>query len=107
MMASEELAVISKKLERAVEESATNLFRDIVKAWPVDSGTSRAAWEIVKKGDLKWSISNNINYSPYLWTGRRKIGNKMQGSEQMADGGAPIVKRADMALQRTLNRIKG
>lgn len=90
---------ISDRADKIVAKSATKFYTKIVKAWPVDTGASRQAWQISQKAEGEWEVSNNVRYSVYLWEGLPR------GSSQMPTGGNPILESVKLDLQQDLRNI--
>lgn len=90
---------LKKKASDIVERNAMQFFRDIVRVWPVDTGRSRAAWKIEEIATARWLVSNNVNYSQYLWVGLPV------GSKQLPNGGQPILNATVRKLERELREL--
>lgn len=98
-----------KRLDNAVKASALNLYGDLVKASPVDTGELRAGWQLPKQtGKRKWVIRNIAPHAYVIDGGRREIpfrdGVKMVGSEQLPTGFRPVIEVTEKALQRKFNK---
>lgn len=96
---------MTDNVAKIVAQTAISFTADIKKAWPVDTGFSRRAWQNNKITDFKYEVSNDVKYSPILWVGRRFYGDKWQGSIQMPLGGKPIFDKHERLLQEKLRKV--
>jgi len=48
-----------------VQDTADDVLEDIKEIWPVDTGESRAGWQ-VEMGSSSVTISNDVDYVPYI-----------------------------------------
>ena len=104
MTPTEELEQILSEKDKVIGQAVVNLFSDLQKASPVQSGAFRGAWDL-DSGEMKWTITNNMEYASILWEGRREVGGRMLGSEQWPEGGDPMMQKFDNDLQTQLNKI--
>ncbi len=126
MLPSEELKIIFAKQMRITEEEVMNLFHDFIKKSPVGnpetwvytkppykrkhpkgyhSGSFRAAWDISRKSDGSWVITNDVEYATILWDGRQFVAGRWYGSKQWPHGGQIMVEKFNRTLQKRLDRI--
>lgn len=47
------------------QETATAA-QGIAYRWPVDTGTSRAAWSSARLGRIRWAVINDVDYVKYI-----------------------------------------
>jgi hypothetical protein len=107
MTPSQELELLYAKQIKTVAKGVTNLYGDFIRVSPVaevNGGSFKAAWDLARKGDLSWSISNNMEYATILYEGRDPQTKK--GSNQWPDGGLPMLEKFDRELTRELDKIR-
>jgi hypothetical protein len=100
-----ELDALLKKRDKIAKTEAVEMHRDVVSATPVDTGHLKGSWEWIP-GKYKYITQTNVEYAPVIDGGRRMIGGKMQGSEQLPNGWQPIIKRHRENITKLLRRIK-
>lgn len=105
MTPSEAVEEIKRKKERIINEAVRDIFSELVKVSPVDTGTFRSTWDLQKTSN-GWRISNNMEYASILWDGRRFAAGKTLGSIQWPDGGAPILAKYNERIENEFKRIK-
>jgi hypothetical protein len=104
MTPSQELELLYAKQIKTVAKGVTNLYADFIRVSPVDTGMFKAAWDMSNRGDMKWLISNNMEYATILFDGRDP--QTKRGSEQWAEGGLPMLQKFDRELTRELDAIR-
>ena len=93
--------IIEKSAKAVIKKRTYALKEDIVRAWPVKSGRSKAGWKVWAHR-AGWTISNHVvspeghDYVPNLWVGLPL------GSRQLPNGGDPIVQRHVKLLRKGL-----
>jgi len=98
-----QLAQIDSAIDKEIKSAAIVFHSSIKTAWPKDTGFSKDMWMPPIKIEDGYEVYNPVSYSPILWYGRHDIGGRSYGSEQMPNGGAPIL---DATLDIMLSRIK-
>lgn len=97
-----------KEIETAIDaeilRAAKAFHANIVRAWPVDTGTSRIAWQPPMKDKDAYVVRNDVDYSTVLWQGRHTVNGKTYGSNQMPAGGVPIY---NAVVSQMMKNIKG
>ena len=101
---TDELDAIVKKQEKVVAGVVADLFAELVKRTPVDTGQLRQAWSIERNGD-SWIISNGLEYASIIFDGRKVVNGKLQGSTQLSQGIQPILDNFNRTLEIELRRI--
>jgi hypothetical protein len=96
-MTNQNVNQIYNKHLKEVRNAGVYFHGAIVKAWPVDTGRSRRAWDLYPTPD-GISVFNGVSYSGVLWNGRVFNG-KWYGSEQMPNGGQPILDLTKMMFK--------
>ena len=102
---SKQTKYISDKVNDKVKAASFNFHAKITSAWAVDTGRSKAAWQLPvqsNRGTGEWTIANNVNYSAVLWIGRHYVNGKAFGSDQMPLGGFPILAKVTEKLIKDL-----
>jgi len=97
---------IIKERDTVIKTMAVRLWEDLKVVSPVDSGELRNSWEAPKQIIGGWSISNFAPHAIVIDGGRRTEGGKTLGSEQLPDGYAPTVIRAETDMNKALGAIK-
>ncbi len=98
--------IIGGKTSAIVKEQTIHLKNDLVAAWPVKSGRSRAGWKVRTYKTGHYAVVNFVkspkgyNYVADLWEGTPR------GSEQLPNGGDPILYRNALELRKRLDRMK-
>ncbi len=94
--------VIDLHIRKVLSSRTQALKADIVAAWPVKSGRSKAGWRI-QANQYSWSVVNSVSnpetgeeYVDDLWKGLP------WGSSQMPLGGDPIVRKHSILFIRDL-----
>ena len=98
--------IISEK-DKVIATVALDLYNELVKATPVDTGYLRNAWTIENESDGSVIINNptiyaEIRLSPLI----EENGKVRQGSRQYPAGVEQIVDKYDKILQTKLKAIK-
>lgn len=106
MKIGEAFGELVKDAQKAIGREATTFYSELVASSPVDTGTFKSHWKVEKQTEYEWHITNNMVYASVLWDGRRQVGNKMQGSEQWAEGGDPMLLRSNKRLNEKLDSLK-
>ena len=96
---------IDAAARKVIKHHVYRLRDDIVHAWPIKSGRSKAGWKVHghRSGH---TIANHVvspkgyDYVPQLWVGLPL------GSKQLPNGGDPIVQRRWKLLRKDLKRMK-
>jgi len=95
--------IIENDIKNIIKDNTHELKNDLRQAWPVATGRSRAGWH-VRGNQYTWSVANNVTnpdtgfyYIAPLWYG---------SSQQMPQGGDPIVRRRALLLRNELRRHK-
>lgn len=57
---------VAAAIERVIDTEAEAAVRRIQAQWPVDTGASRAGFQVLKSGPLDVSIVNPVSYSGYV-----------------------------------------
>ena len=97
---------IDKATSKIVESQTKVLYSDIVRAWPVKSGKSKAGWRVRDYVSGHYAVVNFVrspegyNYVADLWIGLPV------GSDQLPNGGDPILARNIIQLRSRLGGMK-
>lgn len=91
---------IDRNVAKIVKQTAQEFNADIISAWAVDTGFSKSQWKLDRIDRLTWTVSNHVSYTPILFLGR--IGNR--GSEQLPNGGYPILDANILKMKRKLRK---
>jgi len=62
---------IEHKVARIVSRQAMLFQGELLRKWPVDTGFSRRAWMLKRVTDLKYTMTNDVTYSPIVWLAQR------------------------------------
>ncbi len=103
-----QLKEIDKAVDTEIRKAALGFHSDIVRSWPValiNSQDSKGAWVKPIKEDDGYVVTNRAHYSPILWRGVHTINGKKYGSEQMTQGGIPILNNSIAILKKRLKRL--
>ena len=93
-------------IDKEVGKAALGFQTEITKAWPVDTGYSRNAWQAPKRVDVaEWQVINDVIYASVLWKGEHIIGDKLYGSPSLPNGGYPILNKTSQKLVKRLKAI--
>ncbi len=96
---------LEEKVDSIVGKAALAFYNDIVRAWPRDTGFSVGRWTLPEKIREAYIVTNNATYSPVLWRGRHSVNGKMYGSEQLPQGGVPILNSVLVRMRKELKGI--
>jgi len=88
-----------------IDKENHNLSEELIRVSPVDTGAFKRSWSESRRSKYSWSIQNHQEYATILASGRRTVMGKSYGSEQWSDGLAPVLKRADNAIQTKLDKV--
>lgn len=105
MTPTEAVAEISRRKNRIIDEVVRDMYSELIKVAPVDTGSFRSAWSIDKITN-GWRISNNMEYASILWDGRRFVAGKSVGSLQWQEGGSPLLARYNNRIEKEFKDIK-
>lgn len=105
MTPSEAVQAIVKAKERILAKNVADLFAELLKKSPVDTGAFRGAWRL-EKTSKGWTIYNGMEYASILWDGRRLIGQQWFGSEQWPEGGEALLLWYNNKIEDEFKRIK-
>jgi len=105
MSLSKEFENLLSDKDKIVSKMVLNLYSELVKHTPVDTGTLKTAWELKKVSSTHWVLSNNMEYADIIFRGIRA--GVTGGSKQLPDGVYPIVQRFNVELEEELSRLKG
>ncbi len=97
--------VVEQATMKIVRKRSQLLKADLVAAWPVKSGASRAGWKVIGNQHSSAVVNRVVSpegydYVPNLWRGLPL------GSRQLPNGGDPIVRRHAKALKRDLKDMQ-
>lgn len=101
---SAEFDKLQDDIDKQIRTVTSALYTELEMKTPVDTGYLKNSWEAEEIKKLHWRISNNSDYADYALMGRRMLGEKTVGSEQLPDGISPILIKYDEELE---NRLKG
>lgn len=101
-----EFEEIERKKDDIVLSVAIELYSELVKSTPVDSGNLKASWISPKKTNDGYIIQNTALYASIVLAGRRVVRGKTYGSLQMSEGVEPIIEKYNNMLQIKLKAIK-
>jgi len=101
-----DLQELEDQANRLIAKFAADLYAELVRRTPVDSGQLKSAWEMTKVAE-GWLLSNNMNYASFIFNGRRVIDGHTLGSLQLPDGVFPILQRFNNELNRQLQELRG
>jgi hypothetical protein len=76
---------LTRELRNTVDRLGNELFNEILKTTPVDTGTARNGWRLKKK-PASFTIENPVPYVPVLDKGRHSTSRGMRGSKQAPKG---------------------
>lgn len=99
-----------KRLDHTVKSATVNLYSDLVKASPVDTGELKASWQTPEQmGKRKFVIRNIAPHAQIIDGGYRKVptqdgGEKSVGSRELKNGFGPIIEQTEKALQRKFDK---
>ena len=93
------------KINQTVNEVAVDLYNELVRVTPVDTGQLRTSWTFEKTA-LGYLLSNNMQYASIIFEGRRIVAGKTYGSKQLPAGLDPILMKYNIILTNKLNKIK-
>ncbi len=82
---STELSRVTKKVEKAIEDWATETYNDIRNDTPEDTGNLQASWKFRRPSRLNYVMftdPSSISYADVIANGRRTINGKTYGSTQ-------------------------
>ena len=97
---------LMKRVERIIATEAILFESAIQKRWAVDTGTSRRAWIHKQITPQHHEVTNDVSYSPYIWTANRpSVKNGSNLAWWHGSGGEPIYKKVRNRMQRRLNAI--
>jgi len=91
-------------VDKIVARVVADLFAELQRKTPVDTGALRQAWEVTQKGDT-WTISNNLVYASVIFDGRQIVNGKAQGSLQLIEGIVPILDKYNRVLEIELRKV--
>lgn len=105
-----EFKALLKKRDRLVKSASLNLFNNLVKVSPSDTGELRKSWQLPERmGTLSWRITNIAPHAIIIDGGRREVvvNGKMKeiGSKQLEDGFKPTVDETKKKLQKEFNKL--
>lgn len=103
---SAEFDKLQDDIDKQIRTVTSGLHAELVVKTPVATGYLKNSWEIEEIKKLHWRISNNSDYADYALMGRRMLGGKMVGSEQLPDGISPILIKYDDELEKRLKGLK-
>jgi hypothetical protein len=101
----EELNYLMREQKRVVEEVASDLLSELIGITPEKTGQLKGGWDLEETSN-GWILSNNLIYASVIFDGRRNVGGQWYGSESLADGLTPTLKKYNIILQDKLDRIK-
>lgn len=102
---TKELNDIYEKQQRVLADVVADLFAELQRRTPVDTGELKIAWELTRTND-GWLISNNMEYASIIFDGRKlDDSGVMRGSEQLPDGIIPILDKYNRILEIKLRKI--
>lgn len=104
MSLSNEFDSLISDSEFIIAEVVADLYAELIKRTPVDTGQLKASWNLDKLSDGSWLLSSNLQYADIIFRGRRMIMGKQVGSLQLPDGVYPIIASFNSELE---NRLKG
>ena len=78
-------SVLSNLVRSEVQLLANDIYTEVRKNTPVDTGTARAGWK-KNVGATRFSIDNNVPYIGVLDQGRHMTPKGMRGSKQAPKG---------------------
>ena len=87
---------LTKALRSEVQLLANEVYREVRKNTPVDTGRAKNGWR-KKSNDKSMEVSNSVPYVPILDKGRHMTNRGMRGSKQAPKG----------IVGPSLNSIKG
>lgn len=76
---------LDKELRSVVKQLADDVYTEVKKRTPVDTGTARAGWRKNVKGD-NFTVSNDVPYIGVLDKGRHMTNRGLRGSKQAPKG---------------------
>jgi len=98
---------IGTATSKIVKARTVKLTTNIKAVWPVKSGRSKAGWKMRSYKTGHYTVVNFVkspkaryNYVADLWVG------SPVGSDQLPNGGDPILKAHAILLKRDLGRMK-
>ena len=105
MLPSEALAKMQQDIKIVIAEVVQGLLAELTANTPVDTAQLKGAWNISKKDDYSWVLSNNMEYASIIFEGRRLVAGKYYGSLQLVDGIDPILEKWNDILQNRLDKL--
>ena len=105
MTVEEQINQVEREMQRKIAMVKTELFTQLVRLSPVDTGKFRQNWKLTEISPYVFAISNNTAYGAILWYGRININGKTFGSLQGwgALGGKEFLTRFKRDIRRILN----
>lgn len=76
---------LTRELSDAINRLGNDLFNEVLRNTPVDTGRARAGWRL-KKQPSNFVIENPVPYVPILDKGRHMTNRGMRGSNQAPKG---------------------
>ena len=76
---------LDKELRSVVKQLADDVYTEVKKRTPVDTGTAKAGWRKNVKGD-NFTVSNDVPYIGVLDKGRHMTNRGLRGSKQAPKG---------------------
>lgn len=102
-----EIAIKYKDIDNILASAAFELKKALEESSPVDSGELSKSWqEPEKESDMVYTVKNIAPHGIIIDGGRRLVGNKMQGSEQLPFGYTPIVQKVESKINRKLRSMQ-
>jgi len=105
MALSNTINELNLKINKTINRIVVDLYNELVKNTPRDTGQLATSWSFNKLGD-GWIISNDKEYASIIFEGRRLVAGKMYGSEQLPAGIDPILLKYNIILTNELNKIR-
>ena len=64
---------IEGNIQRILSQEVLLFQGELLRRWPVDTGFSRRSWMAERVSPYKYVMTNEVNYSPFVWLGDRKV----------------------------------
>jgi len=104
MSLSKEFENLLDQKQKILNKVVLNLYSELVRATPVDTGTLKTSWELKKVSSTHWVLSNNMEYAEIIFRGIRP--GVKGGSKNLPDGVYPILQKFNTQLELELANIR-
>jgi len=93
-------------VQKTIGTTVVNLNNELLAKTPVQTGNLRKSWQPINKiSPFEYELANESNYADDIFKGRRMVGGRMIGSNQLPDGISPILIKYEDILENKLKEI--